>query len=246
MAASEYRKISEEASDIDSPTLEAGETEELLVQATSHGTYLRKLPSWAYAIATPALDKIDAGYNLVRFNSTVGNPTPFGGTPRPEVDNAWAAVDQVRVRSISHEELVRIGGSVDDVRLPYEMGGGYMASDMYTHELHCLNFLRKATYPEYYNESHGFTDLPHVVRLHLDHCIELLRQFVVCQGDVGLYTFQWLEHYPTPYPKFSTWHQCRNTDSIEAWITQGAAQTPANYTWPRVPGSVVFPQPDSD
>jgi hypothetical protein len=44
--------------------------------------------------SAPALDKIDAGYNLVRFNSTVGNPTPFGGTPRPEVDNAWAAVDQ--------------------------------------------------------------------------------------------------------------------------------------------------------
>jgi hypothetical protein len=177
------------------------------------------------------------------------------------------------VQSISHEELVRIGGSVDDVRLPEELGGGYMASDMYTHELHCLNFLRKATYPEYYNQSHGFTDLPHVVRLHLgmtipilsqiselrlgkiasaysapptDHCIELLRQFVVCQGDVGLYTFQWLEQYPTPYPKFSTWHQCRNSDSIEAWITQGAAQTPANYTWPRVPGSVVFPRPDSD
>lgn len=73
----------------------------------------------------------------------------------------------VRVRGVSHEELVRIGGSVDDVRLPDELGGGYMASDMYTHELHCLNFLRKATYPEYYNRSHGFTDLPHVVRLHL-------------------------------------------------------------------------------
>ncbi|KAF3385022.1 hypothetical protein F1880_001844 [Penicillium rolfsii] len=213
---------------------------------------------------SPALNEIDAGYNTVRFNSTVGHPTPFGGTPRPEVDKAWAAVDQgkhtreiristhrsdlllVRVRSISHEELARIGGSVDDVRLPDELGGGYMASDMYTHELHCLNFLRKATYPEYYNKSHGFTDLPHVVRLHLDHCIELLRQFVVCQGDVGLYTFQWLEHYPTPYPKFSTWHQCRNTDSIEAWITQGAVQTPANYTWPRLPGSAVFSQPDSD
>lgn len=55
MAASEYRKISEEASDIDSPTLEAGETEELLVQATSHATYLSKLPSWAYAIASLCL-----------------------------------------------------------------------------------------------------------------------------------------------------------------------------------------------
>jgi hypothetical protein len=55
MAASEYRKISEEASDIDSPTLEAGETEELLVQATSHATYLSKLPSWAYAITSLCL-----------------------------------------------------------------------------------------------------------------------------------------------------------------------------------------------
>jgi hypothetical protein len=55
MAASEYRKISEEASDIDSPTLEAGETEEPLFQAKSHGTYLRKLPSWAYAIASLCL-----------------------------------------------------------------------------------------------------------------------------------------------------------------------------------------------
>jgi hypothetical protein len=73
----------------------------------------------------------------------------------------------VQVRGISREELIRIGGSVDDVRLPEDLGGGYMASDMYTHELHCLNFLRKATYPEYYNQSHGFTDLPHVVRLHL-------------------------------------------------------------------------------
>ncbi|CEJ55179.1 hypothetical protein PMG11_01450 [Penicillium brasilianum] len=275
MAASEYRKITDEASDIDSPTLEAGDTEEVLSQAPAN-TSLRRLPGWAYAIISlglvilgfvagqfidlnfdrkclvrhsyysPALYQIDAGYKLVRFNSTVGNPTPFGGTPRPEVDDAWAAVDQVRVRGISHDELVRIGGSVNDVRLPDDLGGGYMASDMYTHELHCLNFLRKATYPEYYNQSHGFTDLPHVVRLHLDHCIELLRQFVVCQGDVGLYTFQWLEHYPTPYPKFSTWHQCRNSDSIEAWITQGAVQTPSNYTWPRVPGSVIFPQPDSD
>ncbi|KAJ5689013.1 hypothetical protein N7462_003405 [Penicillium macrosclerotiorum] len=276
MATSEYRKISEQASDIDCPTLETEETEELLSQKAQSRKLLRDLPSWLYAVLTiclatlsftaglfieldldrkclvrhsyysPALNQIDAGYRIVRFNSTVGSPTPFGGTPRPEIDNAWAAVDQVRVRGISQEELIRIGGSVDDVRLPDDLGGGYMASDMYTHELHCLNFLRKATYPEYYNQSHGFTDLPHVVRLHLDHCIELIRQFVVCQGDVGLYTFQWLEHYPTPYPKFSTWHQCRNTDSIETWITQGAIQTPSNYTWPRVPGSIVFPRPDAD
>lgn len=204
--------------------------------------------------------------------TTPGQPWTKVGMHGTKLAAYLSDLHVVRVRSISREELVRIGGSVDDVRLPDDLGGGYMASDMYTHELHCLNFLRKATYPEYYNQSHGFTDLPHVVRLHLgmtkflprfgglllnivtsaystpppDHCIELLRQFVVCQGDVGLYTFQWLEHYPTPYPKFSTWHQCRNTDSIEAWITQGAAQTPANYTWPRVPGSVVFPQPDSD
>ncbi|OJJ42267.1 hypothetical protein ASPZODRAFT_105549 [Penicilliopsis zonata CBS 506.65] len=195
---------------------------------------------------SPALDEIDSTYHLVRFNSSVGYRTPFGGRPSPEVDAAWGTLDHVNVRSISAEQVVRNGGSLDDVRLPEEMGGGYMASDMYTHQLHCLNFLRKATYPEYYASSHGFTDAPHVVRLHMDHCIELLRQSLMCQGDVGLYTFQWLEEYPGPYPRFSTWHKCRNQASIAAWIEQGAIHTPPDYPWPRVPGSVVFPVPDAD
>jgi hypothetical protein len=55
MAASEYRKISEEASDIDSATLEAGETEEPLFQETPPGRYLRKFPSWAYPIVSLCL-----------------------------------------------------------------------------------------------------------------------------------------------------------------------------------------------
>jgi hypothetical protein len=54
MATSEYRKISDEASDIDSPTLEAGDTEELLPQAPAD-TCLRKLPGWAYAIISLGL-----------------------------------------------------------------------------------------------------------------------------------------------------------------------------------------------
>lgn len=92
----------------------------------------------------------------------------------------------VNVRSISLEQLLKIGGSPTDVRLPEEFGGGYMASDMYTHELHCLNFIRKATYPEYYKESHGFTDLPHVVRMHIGmviYCLDLLRSLLSHPGS---------------------------------------------------------------
>lgn len=55
MAASKYRKISEQTSDIDSPTLEAGEVEEPLSQAETLGTRLRNLPSWAYTIISLSL-----------------------------------------------------------------------------------------------------------------------------------------------------------------------------------------------
>lgn len=34
-----------------------------------------------------------------------------------------------------------------------------------------------------------FTDTALTVRLHVDHCIDMLRQVLMCQADVGCHTF---------------------------------------------------------
>jgi hypothetical protein len=72
--------------------------------------------------------------------------------------------------SITPEEVIKTGGSLDAVRLPSEYGGGYMATAEITHQMHCLNFIRKGLYTnyDYYkNRSVEFTDPPHTVSVHL-------------------------------------------------------------------------------
>jgi hypothetical protein len=52
--------------------------------------------------------------------------------------------------SVSEEVVIKSGEDTNAVRLPGELGGGYLAWAEVNHQLHCLNFLRKAVYWDYY------------------------------------------------------------------------------------------------
>lgn len=51
----------------------------------------------------------------------------------------------------------------------------------------------------------------------LAHCIEMLRQVLTCNADVGVIPYAWVEGRDRPYPNFNTRHQCRNADSVVDW-----------------------------
>ncbi len=60
------------------------------------------------------------------------------------------------------------GGTADDVRLPEELGGGYMTDFAVIHQLHCLNLIRKATYYDYYKDKAiEFAAGPKLARSHI-------------------------------------------------------------------------------
>ena len=61
-----------------------------------------------------------------------------------------------------------------------------------------------------------FTDPEDIIRAHVDHCIDMLRQAFLCQGDVGIITYKWVEDFGI-YPNFSTKHKCRKIDKIVEW-----------------------------
>lgn len=53
------------------------------------------------------------------------------------------------------------------------------------------NLLRKASYFKYpYYKTHDpdFSDKEATLKVHFDHCAEMLRQFVMCHADVTLVT----------------------------------------------------------
>ncbi|KAG1740969.1 hypothetical protein EDB19DRAFT_1707111, partial [Suillus lakei] len=170
-------------------------------------TYLRDIPS-IYSPANVAIEPM-----IIRFNGTLDFPSIYRGPPSPEIDTAW--------NRISRD--VGVTDFRSKVRYPDKVGGGYMVSVEVGHQLHCLNFLRKASWLEYYESIDiSFQDSPETVRQHLDHCIEMTRQNVMCNADVTMITWNWVQGHTDPYPNFNTRHQCRNIEKILDWNIEHA------------------------
>ncbi|KAF4635222.1 hypothetical protein G7Y89_g2866 [Cudoniella acicularis] len=135
----------------------------------------------------------------------------------------WPSPYRVRPLNIklTEEEYRKIGKSPETAaKNPSEFGGGYFLQPEFSHQLHCINLLRKASHFKYsYYLAHDpdFKDKPATFKVHFDHCVEMLRQFVMCHADVGLVTAHWIEQRGRPWPDFNTKQTCRNFEGIWQW-----------------------------
>ncbi|KAJ1715748.1 hypothetical protein NYO67_2047 [Aspergillus flavus] len=142
------------------------------------------------------------------FQNQLETSNPYKGPPRPELEEAWHNLlhPSAAIR-VSKEALDRINRT--SVQLLD--GSGYMvALDVY-HQLHCLRWVRRYLHQDYYN----MTEIN--LGQHIDHCLDGLRQYVMCNADLSLNTFDWIPNYPRPWPNFEVVHRCANWESIEEW-----------------------------
>ncbi|PQE19591.1 tat pathway signal sequence protein [Rutstroemia sp. NJR-2017a WRK4] len=162
--------------------LRSSNTKQLITQTSSY---------------SPILEDLDPGLQEFRFNGSIRWPSPYRGPPSKEVDAAWNRISIVRPLDldISKEDFHTIGVNADTAATNApEHGGGYFMVPEFTHQLHCVNLLRKASYFKYeYYKIHDpdFGDKEETFKVHLasiDHCVEMLRQFVMCHADVTIVT----------------------------------------------------------
>ncbi|KAK1817536.1 hypothetical protein LTR12_008061 [Friedmanniomyces endolithicus] len=110
----------------------------------------------------------------------------------------------------------------DTVLVPQE--GYYGGPDM-LHSLHCIHTLYKHFNPDYY----GDTMTQDFERLHIDHCLDQLRQAVLCHGDMTPVTLR-----PVRNAKGEQWallgeterkHRCRDGEALgREWREKGEEQ----------------------
>ena len=165
-------------------------------------------------------------YHDIQFNGSLAWPSPYRGDPSPEVDAAWAQLTEVSMFRIDEETVRRIGKDPDvAVQLSEEEGGGYLAAIEASHQLHCVDLLRRYTHFPYYADIEpAFSDPPDMVRTHIDHCLEMLRQILSCNADPGIVTFNWVEGHKAPMPDFNTLHQCRRVEPVLEWARERALE----------------------
>ncbi|KAJ8093851.1 hypothetical protein PM082_009715 [Marasmius tenuissimus] len=127
--------------------------------------------------------------------------TEYVGGPSPELDRRW-------------DDLYRF----PTIRIPSDPDNYIVALDVF-HQVHCLNMLRKGLRPDYY---------PPVEDWHVQHCIEHLRQAILCSSDVSLIIYHWNYEQNSTYGRSATPHTCRNFDTIYEWAKDPKNNLPLN------------------
>ena len=83
------------------------------------------------------------------------------------------------------------------------------------HELHCLNYLRKLIWPEKY---HLMETLPRA-EIHLDHCVDIIRQSLQCSADITPMPWQRKENGDLGI-NLAVEHSCLDWESIHEWAEE--------------------------
>jgi hypothetical protein len=145
----------------------------------------------------------------------------YSGPPSDKNIHAWENLIQPTFFASSPEELELAGESIDDSVM---VAGtiGYLTSLGVYHEIHCLRQLRLFLYHDHFYPNMTEANLRYL-QGHLDHCLETIRLSLMCNADLGLYTFRWEEdEKDRPKPKSNSERKCVDWTKIEEWSSKRA------------------------
>ncbi|KAI1201514.1 hypothetical protein F5X97DRAFT_331253 [Nemania serpens] len=166
---------------------------------------------------SPFFDRIDISYVTKRINASLADEDDsiWRKPPSPEVDAAWDRVARLGYHAVTSADVVALGKDPEmTVRAPAEWGLGEDAHIIQldvTHQIHCLNAVRKAMYPEYYPVRKLMKDV------HPQHCLHVLLQNLMCDASVDVMTYNWMETQHNPFPDMSINKKCRDYDAVLKW-----------------------------
>ena len=153
----------------------------------------------------------------------------------------------MRLLPISSAEVRKLGKDTahvarfDPALFPGLGDDAYVATLDLSHQVHCLNELRKMAFVDYpYDAGDDGGDwdpaaaatgagpklVPPMTRskkhsrlfwIHLRHCTDMLLQNLLCHADTELFTFGWLDTQELPYPDFNIDKKCRRWEDLLGW-----------------------------
>ncbi|KAK7952805.1 uncharacterized protein PG986_008533 [Apiospora aurea] len=133
---------------------------------------------------------------------------------RKEMDRNWAMYHWGRFFLLEeHEAREAWGPDYQKYHAPKQ--GGYVAALEVMHTIHCLDHIRKGFRPDVYppdNEIHGVK--------HIDHCINHLRQVILCAGDLTPIPSVYFTGIENNYINSDRPHTCRNFKKIRDWVSE--------------------------
>ena len=163
-------------------------------------------PEPFYSPANDAIKWVDAPIMI-----PWGEESIYAGPPNDNNKAAWRQLMAPGLHRMTPDELAQTNEELpDSARL---VGGDYVTTLGAFHDLHCLKNLREFLY------SGSIAGDRKQVK-HLDHCLEMMRQSVMCHGETTVYTYHF-EDYNASHPiigaKTKSRQHCVKWDSFYSW-----------------------------
>lgn len=197
---------------------------------------------------SPLLEDVAITYKTVEFDGKFMNENVFRRNASPEVDAAWESLGvDARPGVISYEDGIASGLDHSFVQRNPKYGGGFIVNVEGMHHLHCLNLVRKSLWYnyDYYKKMkmHAFKNDGEIFRLHVTHCLDTIRQVLMCNVDTGVLGQVWTNpEDPTAFPDFNTKHKCKNYDHVKDWALKLQLQAPPEEGLPD--DFLLMPEPE--
>ncbi|KAE9409717.1 hypothetical protein BT96DRAFT_806673, partial [Gymnopus androsaceus JB14] len=145
-------------------------------------------------------------YQVRWFNASFGTHlTEYEGPPSEALDEKWHDLYRYGISRIPASEAEKLVDKT--VPIPEDEKHYIISLDVF-HQLHCLNLVRKALYPDYYPPSE---------LSHLEHCVDIIRQAISCTIDLTPISWTWSEPQRATLPKMDGAHQCVDFENIQKW-----------------------------
>ncbi|KAK3371990.1 hypothetical protein B0H63DRAFT_483492 [Podospora didyma] len=165
-------------------------------------------------------------YEVKKFAFGFDNATTsYQGQPSPELDNLWKDLyHDVAVVRLPRSEAERLPNKTT----PFPGDDGYYVGALGVfHQLHCINSIRIALNKEYYTAvlPAGKFDpaMGPYGATHINHCVDALREAVMCAGDTSVLTWKWHATEQRALVHADVLHTCRSFEDIWEWSNQNRA-----------------------
>ncbi|KAL4880643.1 hypothetical protein BJY04DRAFT_219113 [Aspergillus karnatakaensis] len=198
----------------------------------------RGSPPFHQSVFSPATEAVE--YKTVVF-APFGEPSIYSHPPTDEGDRAWEALyNDIGISYIDAETAAKLPNKTAQI----EGSDQYVIGLDVFHQLHCLvsfialvgitmpersinnalqNALRKMLYPDRYPMNHTISEDDHM--MHIDHCIQSLRESITCTADISTIFWTWDAAAQKNLPNAQTTHTCRDFGKLQEWARERRVDT---------------------
>ncbi|KAF9740465.1 hypothetical protein PMIN06_012999 [Paraphaeosphaeria minitans] len=182
--------------------------------------------AWMATRSTPFPDSIFSPaesaiqYKNVIFQAGIDSDTsPYQGKPSEELDHEWEELHKYGVSRIPMSDAAQLANRTSPI--PGDEGHYVVILEVF-HQLHCLQHLRRRLF---WNETEqGSPDeVEGLAMKHLDHCVDSIRQSLMCSADVTPLPYVWWRKYNQLMPTTAVTHTCRDFEAIRDWAKEHRA-----------------------